>query len=181
MIGHRARPAYSRTQKSCRGERKSDRLRISPSLGNPYIRSGVADGLLVLAPSCSALRGSRPLKTAKVLPALKPEVTRANLKLASPRLRLIKARDADEPRSLLPRRAIDPFRQDESVGRMSEGQTSAARTSHIECVRNTNHKIRDRELSSKSGGTSAGTDWHRTHADLTDPCHPSFPISLAIE
>ena len=64
---------------------------------------------------------------------------------------------------------------------ISEGQTSAARTSHIECVRNTNHKIRDRELSSKSGGTSAGTDWHRTHADLTDPCHPSFPISLAIE
>ena len=27
-------------------------------------------------------------------------------------------RDADEPRSLLPRRAIDPFQQDESVGRM---------------------------------------------------------------
>jgi len=27
-------------------------------------------------------------------------------------------RDADEPRSLLPRRAIDPFQQDESVGRI---------------------------------------------------------------
>jgi len=27
-------------------------------------------------------------------------------------------RDADESRSLLPRRAIDPFQQDESVGRM---------------------------------------------------------------
>ena len=64
---------------------------------------------------------------------------------------------------------------------ISEGQTSAGRTSHIERVRNTNHKIRDRELSSKSGGTSAGTDWHRAHADLTDPCRPSFPISLAIE
>jgi len=32
-----------------------------------------------------------PELTAKVIPALKPEVTRANLKLASPRLRLIKA------------------------------------------------------------------------------------------
>jgi glyoxylase-like metal-dependent hydrolase (beta-lactamase superfamily II) len=32
-----------------------------------------------------------PELTAKVSPALKPEVTRANLKLASPRLRLIKA------------------------------------------------------------------------------------------
>src|SRR6516162_3566781 len=40
-------------------ERKSDRLRMSPSLGNPYMRCGATNGLIVLAPSCSALRGSR--------------------------------------------------------------------------------------------------------------------------
>jgi hypothetical protein len=59
MIGRRARPAYSRTQKSCRGGEESDRLRMSPSLGNPYMRSGATNGLIVLAPSCSALPGSR--------------------------------------------------------------------------------------------------------------------------
>src|SRR5262245_57153333 len=32
---------------------------MSPSLGNPYMRCGATDGLIVLAPSCSALRGSR--------------------------------------------------------------------------------------------------------------------------
>jgi hypothetical protein len=30
-----------------------------PSLGNPYMRCEATDGLIVLAPSCSALRGSR--------------------------------------------------------------------------------------------------------------------------
>jgi len=48
--GHRNRAA---------AERRSDRLRMSPSLGNPYMRCGATDGLIVLAPSCSALRGSR--------------------------------------------------------------------------------------------------------------------------
>jgi hypothetical protein len=48
-----------RKAKSCRDGKKSDRLRMSPSLGNPYMRSGAANGLMVLAPSCSALLGSR--------------------------------------------------------------------------------------------------------------------------
>lgn len=41
------------------GREESDRLRMSPSLGNPYMRSGASNGLMVLAPSCSALLGSR--------------------------------------------------------------------------------------------------------------------------
>jgi hypothetical protein len=41
------------------GGEKSDRLRISPSLNNPYMRSGATNGLIVLAPSCSALPALR--------------------------------------------------------------------------------------------------------------------------
>jgi hypothetical protein len=32
---------------------------MSPSLNNPYMRSGATNGLIVLAPSCSALPVSR--------------------------------------------------------------------------------------------------------------------------
>ena len=45
--------------KSCRDGKKSDRLRMSPSLGNLYMRSGATNGLMVLARSCSALLASR--------------------------------------------------------------------------------------------------------------------------
>jgi NADH:ubiquinone reductase (H+-translocating) len=48
-----------RISEATAAERRSDRLRMSPSLGNPYMWSGATDGLIVLAPSCCVLPGSR--------------------------------------------------------------------------------------------------------------------------
>jgi hypothetical protein len=48
-----------RISEATAAERRSDRLRMSPSLGNPYMWSGATDGLIVLAPSCCVLPASR--------------------------------------------------------------------------------------------------------------------------
>jgi hypothetical protein len=114
----------------------------------------------------------------------RPHCSRPRHEVFSRRGRVVGRRSDDRhPRKQLSRKGAAPWTIE--VGGHHAGTCPAVaiagRPSHLERVRNTNHKICDRELSSKSGGTSAGTDWHRAHADLTDPCRPSFPISLAIE
>src|SRR5215813_14204060 len=51
MVGRWARRVTVRTQNHARAEKRSDRWRTSPSLGNSYMRSGATYRLIVLAPS----------------------------------------------------------------------------------------------------------------------------------
>ena len=64
-------------------------------------------------------------------------------------------RDADEPRSLLPRRAIDPFQQDESVGRMRPVFFSHARGDSIVAKATTACGFRTVWVGKRSSGRNA--------------------------